>query len=46
MNRAARRKAEKLSMKSLGVGWVEIVEKHWKDTWHFSSVGLLVYKGV
>ncbi len=45
MNRAARRRAERSAKKQAKTTPAErarIVEKHWRDVWHFADLGLTV----
>ena len=45
MNRAARRRAEKAAKKQAKVTpeiRARIVEKHWRDVWHFNDLELTV----
>ena len=45
MNRAARRRAERAAgkqAKTTPATRARIVEKHWRDVWHFADAGLTV----
>ncbi len=45
MNRAARRRANRAAKrlaKSTPASRVLIIEKHWRDEWHFTDAGLIV----
>ena len=45
MNRAARRRAERAAKKQAKITpaiRARIVEKHWRDVWHFADAGLTV----